>query len=160
MARTQITVEPGVPQIVITREYDAPRELLFRAHTDPDLLVQWLGPRWLIMTIDRFDPRHGGTWRYIHWDPEGGDYAFRGVFHGTPSPAGIVQTVEYERRPGRVSLQTVTFTELRNTTLLCQDTVFQSVQDRDRELESGILLGADDSLERLDELLARITPVP
>lgn len=157
MAGTQITAEPGIPQILITREFNSPREVLFRAHTDPDLLVQWLGPRWL--TIDRFDPRHGGTWRYIDWDPVSGEYSFRGVFHGTPSPGGIVQTFEYEGRPGRVSLQTVTFTEHGSTTLLSQATVFQSVEDRDWELESGMLLGATDSLECLDELLARITPV-
>jgi hypothetical protein len=89
MAKTQIIAEPGVPQIVITREFAAPRELLFRAHTDPELLVQWLGPRRLTMTIDRLDARHGGTWRYIHREADGTEYAFHGVYHGTPSPDGI-----------------------------------------------------------------------
>ena len=70
MAKTQIIAKPGMPQIEITREFDAPRELLFRAHTDPKLLVQWLGPRQLTMTIDRFDARDGGTWRYTHRDTE------------------------------------------------------------------------------------------
>ena len=79
MARTQITAEPGLPQILITREFDATRELLFRAHIDPALLAQWLGPRWLTTTIDRFDPQHGGIWHYIRWDPEGGEYAFGGA---------------------------------------------------------------------------------
>ncbi|MGE5289167.1 MAG: SRPBCC family protein [Micromonosporaceae bacterium] len=159
MAKTQIIAEPGVPQIVITREFDAPRDLLFRAHTDPDLLVQWLGPRRLTMTIDRFDPRAGGIWRYIHWDADGNEYPFHGVFHGTPSPDGIVQTFEFEGTPGHVSLGTVTFTEYGDKTMLSQNAVFQSVEDRDRELQSGMEEGVNDSMERLDELLARLAPV-
>jgi uncharacterized protein YndB with AHSA1/START domain len=159
MSRTQIIAEPGVPQILITREFDASRELLFRAHTDPDLLVQWLGPRRLTMTIDRLDPHHGGAWRYIHWDADGHEYAFHGVFHGTPSPDGIVQTFEFEEMPGHVSLGTVTFEEHGGKTRLSQNAVFQSVEDRDRELESGMEEGVNDSMERLDELLARLAPV-
>ena len=65
MATTQITAEPAVPQLVIISEFAAPRDLLFRAYTDPELLVRWLGPRGLTLTIDHLDPRHGGTWRYI-----------------------------------------------------------------------------------------------
>jgi uncharacterized protein YndB with AHSA1/START domain len=159
MARTEITAEPGVPQLLVTRIFDAPRELLFRAHIDPDLLVQWLGPRHMAMTIDRFDPRHGGMWRYIHWDPVGGEYAFRGVFHGTPSLDGIVQTFEYEGTPGHVSMETVTFSEEGDKTLLCQVAVYQSVEDRDHELAAGMAEGVYDSMERLDEVLARMTPV-
>ena len=105
MAKTQIIAKPGMPQIEITREFDAPRELLFRAHTDPKLLVQWLGPRRLTMTIDRFDARDGGTWRYTHRDTDGTEYGFHGVFHGTPSVDGIVQTFEFEGAPGHVSLK-------------------------------------------------------
>src|SRR5258708_23389768 len=111
-AKTRITAEPGLPQIVITREFAAPRELVYRAHSDPELLMQWLGPRDLTMTIDRFDVRDGGTWRYIHRDADGNEAAFHGVFHGTPSPEnGIVQTFEFEGAPGHVSLETLTLEE-------------------------------------------------
>jgi len=99
MTTTTITAEPGVPYIEISREFDAPRDLLFRAHTDPDLLVQWLGPRRLTMTIDRLEPRDGGTWRYTHRDADGTEYGFHGVYHGTPSPDGIVQTFEFGATP-------------------------------------------------------------
>src|SRR5205807_1268215 len=109
--QTLITAEPGVPQIVITREFAAPRELLFRAYTDPELLVQWLGPRALTMTVDHFDARHGGTWRYTHRDAGGNEYGFHGVFHGTPSVDGIVQTSEFEGAPGHISLETLVFEE-------------------------------------------------
>ena len=66
MTNTQIVAAPGLPQIVITRQFRAPRELLFRAHTDPELLVQWLGPRQVRMTVDRLDAWDGGRWRYTH----------------------------------------------------------------------------------------------
>jgi len=159
MGRTQIIAELGVPQIVISREFDAPRDLLLRAHTDPDLLVQWLGPRHLSMTIDRLDLRHGGTWRYAHWDIDGNEYGFHGVFHGTPSLAGIVQTFEFEGMPGHVCMGTVTFEELGGKTLLTENIIFQSVEDRDRELQSGMAEAAIESMDRLDDLLTRFAPV-
>jgi len=159
MAQAQIIAEPGIPQIVITREFDAPRDLLFRAHTDPTLLARWLGPRRLSMIIDHFDARAGGTWRYIHRDTDGNEYGFHGVFHGTPSPDGIVQTFEFEGMPGHVSLQTIAFEEQGGKTLLRQNAVFQSVADRDGMLESGMAEGVNDSMERLDELIALSAPV-
>jgi len=159
MATTQIIAEPGVPQIVVSREFDAGRDLLFRAHTDPDLLVQWLGPRELTTTIDRLDLRHGGRWRFAHWDIDGNEYGFHGVFHGTPSRSRIVWTAEFEGTPGHVGLETVTFEEIGGKTLLTQNSVFQSAADRDRALQSGMADGAIDSLDRLEELLARLAPV-
>ncbi len=159
MAKTQISAEPGVPQIVITREFDAPRELLFRAHTDPELLVQWLGPRRLSTSVDRLDARHGGTWRFIHRDADGNEYAFRGVFHGTPSPDSIVRTFEFEGMPGHVSLETLTLEEYGGRTLLRANAVFQSVEDRDGMIQSGMEEGVNDSMERLDELVARLAAV-
>jgi uncharacterized protein YndB with AHSA1/START domain len=158
MATTQITAAPGVPQIVITREFDAPRELLFRAYTDPELLVQWLGPRDLTMTIDHMDLRDGGTWRFTHRDAGGTEYGFRGVFHGTPSVDGIVRTVEFEGMPGHVSLETATFEEREGKTVVRSNAVYQSVEDRDGMVESGMESGVNDGYDRLDELLARLAP--
>jgi uncharacterized protein YndB with AHSA1/START domain len=155
MATTQFTAEPRVPQLGISREFTAPRDLLFLAYTDPDLLVQWLGPRRMTMTIDRFDPRHGGTWRFVHWDADGNEYGFHGVFHGTPSPQGIVWTFEPEDWPGHVCLETITFDERAGRTEVNQNTVYQSVEDRDAALASGIEAGINESMERLDELLTR-----
>jgi uncharacterized protein YndB with AHSA1/START domain len=101
MSKTAITAEPGIPMIIITREFGAPRALVFRAHTDPDLLVQWLGPRELTTNVDRYEARNGGTWRYTQSDAEGNSYGFHGVFHGDPSPDAIVQTFEFEGAPCR-----------------------------------------------------------
>ena len=160
MAKTQITAPPGVPQVIITREFDAPRDLVFRAYTDPDLLVQWLGPRDLTMTIDRYEVRDGGAWRYIHTDAEGNEFRFRGFFHGTPSPEGIVQTFEFEGMPGHVALETTTLTERDGRTLVRTVSGFQSVEDRDGMVASGMERGVRDSDERLDDLLARLRTSP
>ena len=156
MAKTQIAAEPSVPQIVITREFDAPRALVYRVHTDPELLVRWLGPRRLTTHVERWDVRDGGTWRYINRDADGTEYGFHGVFHGTPSPEdGIVHTFEYEGAPGHVSLATFTFEQRGAKTLVRVNHVFQSVEDRDAMLESGMEDGLNEGYERLDELLAR-----
>ena len=159
MTTTQVTAEPGTPYIDFTREFDAPRDLLFRAHTDPELLVQWLGPRRLTMVIDRYDVEDGGKWRYIHRDQDGTEYGFHGVFHGTPSPDGMVQTFEFEGAPGHVSLDWLTFEERDGRTVLHGHSVFQSVQARDAMVESGMESGLSDAYERLDELIPKLVPV-
>ncbi|MEP6639586.1 MAG: SRPBCC family protein [Chloroflexota bacterium] len=159
MSTTQVTAEPGTPYIDITREFDAPRDLLFRAHTDPELLVQWLGPNRLTMIIDRYDVRDGGKWRYIHRDEDGTEYGFHGVFHGTPSPDGMIQTFEFEGAPGHVSLDSITFEERDGCTVLHGHSVFQSVQARDAMVESGMEGGLSEGYDRLDELIAKLLPV-
>jgi uncharacterized protein YndB with AHSA1/START domain len=159
MGKTELVAAPGVPQIEVTREFDAPRDLLYRAYTDPELLVQWLGPRGMTMVVDQYDLRHGGAYRYIHRDAEGNEYAFRGVFHGTPSPEGIVQTFEWEGMPGHISLDTATFEDLGGRTRLRMNSVFQSVADRDGMLQSGMEGGMNEGFDQLDELLARLAPV-
>ena len=156
MSKTRITAEPGMPQIVITREFDAPRDLVFRAHTDPGLLVQWLGPRDLTLSIDRYDVRDGGRWRYVHTDAQGNAYGFHGVFHGDPSPQAIVQTFEFEGAPGHVKLDTTTLEQRGSKTLVRTISAFGSVADRDTMIASGVERGARDSGERLQELLTRL----
>lgn len=155
MTELQITAEPGVPQILIERELDAPPDLVYRAFIDPELLVQWLGPRRLTMEIDRYDVRDGGTWRYVHTGPDGTSHGFHGVFHRI-APEGIVQTFEYEGAPGHVQLDTATFEDRGGKTLLRTNSVFQSVEDRDGMYESGMTEGVREGLERLDEVLAKL----
>lgn len=154
MSKTQITAEPGTPFIVITREFDAPRDLVFRAYTDPELLVRWLGPRELSMKVDQFEVRDGGRWRYVSTDVEGNEYGFRGVFHGTPSPDGTVQTFEFEGMPGHVALEALTMEERDGRTFVRTTSTFQSVEDRDGMVASGMENGVRQSDERLEELLA------
>ena len=156
MSKTQITAEPGIPQIIIEREFDAPRDLVFRAYTDPELVVQWLGPRDLTMKIEEYDVRDGGKWRYISTDADGNDYGFHGVFHGTPSPESTVQTFEFEGMPGHVAMDTLTLVERDGRTLVRTVSSFQSVEDRDGMVASGMERGVRDSDERMGELLAKL----
>ncbi len=156
MSKTQITAEPGSTLITIEREFDAPRDLVFTAYTDPELVVQWLGPRDLTLRIDEYDVRDGGKWRYIHVDADGNEAGFHGVFHGTPSPDGTVQTFEYEGMPGHVAMETLTLTERDGRTLVRTISSFQSVEDRDGMVASGMERGVHDSHERMTELLARM----
>jgi len=154
---TTITAPPGTPFITIEREFDAPRELLFRAWTEPDLLVQWLGPRRLKMRVDWQELRDGGRWHYTHWGDDGTEHRFGGVFHGAPSVDRIVRTFEYEGAPGHVSLESLDFEPRGSRTLLRMHAVHQSVDARDAMVESGMEEGVNDGMERLDELLARMT---
>ncbi len=156
---TRISAEPGKQDIIIAREFDAPRHLVFKAFTDPKLYVQWLtGPRrlGLKMTLDKFEPRTGGAWRYKHRDQNGNEYAFHGSYHEVLAPERIIDTFEFEGLPekGHVSLETAKFEELPDgTTKLTIQTVFQSVADRDAMLQSGMNEGVNDSFDRLAELL-------
>jgi uncharacterized protein YndB with AHSA1/START domain len=145
-----------VPQVLTERSFEAPRELVFRAFTEPDLLVQWLGPRAYTMTVDRFDLRDGGTWRYVHADDAGNEYGFHGVFHGEPSIEGMVQTFEFEGAPGHVQMDTVTFDEADGVTTVRTNSVFQSVEARDAMVGSGMADGMGQGYERLEELLAKL----
>src|SRR5512146_2476397 len=104
---TKITAEPGKQELFITREFDAPRELVFKAFTDPELYVQWLGPRSMKMKLEKFEPRSGGAWRYIHIDPQGNEYGFHGVYHEVLPPERLIDTFEFEGLPeaGHVTLE-------------------------------------------------------
>ncbi|MBO0809607.1 MAG: SRPBCC family protein [Actinobacteria bacterium] len=156
MSKTEITAAPGTPLIIITRDFDAPRDLVFRAYTDPQLLAQWLGPRDLTMRVDRYEARDGGRWRYVHADQQGNAFGFHGVFHGDPSPDGIVQTFEFEGAPGHVMLETTSLTQRGSATFVRTVSAFPSVADRDAMIESGMERGVRDSGERLAELLAAL----
>ena len=151
---TNITAEPGKQEIFIVREFEAPRELVFKAFTDPLLIVKWLGPRELRMRLDRFEPRNGGSYRYIHIDPAGNEYCFHGVFHEV-SAERIIQTFEFEGLPGKghVVLETTKLEALPgNRTRITVQSLFQSVADRDGMMQAGMERGLKDSHERLDEL--------
>jgi uncharacterized protein YndB with AHSA1/START domain len=153
---TKIAAEPGKQEIIIEREFDAPRELVFKAFTDPKLYVQWLGPRGFTTKLETFEPRDGGSWRYVQKDQTGNEYAFHGVNHEVAAPERIIGTFEFEglHEKGHVILQTVRFVAMPgNRTMLTSQSVFQSVADRDGMLQSGMEMGVNDSYDRLDELL-------
>jgi uncharacterized protein YndB with AHSA1/START domain len=152
MAGVEISAAPDKQEIVFERVFDAPRELVFKAFTDPELLPKWLGPRTLTMTVAESDPKQGGVWRFVHRAPDGTEFAFRGVFHDVAAPERIVRTFEFGGEPGRVSLETATFDELNGKTTLKGKSVFQTVEDRDRRL-TGMKEGLSESMDRLADLL-------
>jgi uncharacterized protein YndB with AHSA1/START domain len=156
VTRTQFTAEPGVPQTVIVRTFDAPPDLVFRAHVEPELLARWLGPKRLITTVDRLEARDGGRWRITHRDADGATFTFHGLYHGDPRPGRIVRTYEFDNVPGPVHLDTITLEDRDGATLLRQNTVFQSVEDRDLYLTTGAETGVRESMERLDVLLLEL----
>jgi len=153
MSQTTFVAEPGVPQFIVTRRFSAAPDLVFRAHIEPRLLERWLGPKTLSMTVDVLEPHHGGRWRYRHRDGHGNEYVFHGLYHGTPSAAGIVQTYEFDRQPGVIYLNTIHFDPAETGTVLRQNTVFQTVADRDGYIDGGAESGYGQSMERLENLL-------
>jgi uncharacterized protein YndB with AHSA1/START domain len=153
MPKTEYAIEPGRQDIISTVVLDAPRELVFKAYTDPKLFAQWWGPRRYENHIDKFEARTGGQWRVVQKAVDGGEHGFRGVNHDVVAPERICQTFEYEGFPGHVALQTATFEPLGNKTKVVAHIVFQSVMDRDGMVASGMRDGADESMERLAELL-------
>lgn len=149
-----VTVPEGVPFITITREFDAPVEAVFRAHKEPELVAQWLGPHGYDMKIDTYDFRTGGRYRYVHTNPAGNQFAFNGVFHVVRDNEFAIQTFEYEDFPDVVSIESMTFLDLGDgRTRLEGRSVYPSIEARDGMAQSGMEKGVTDGYERLDRIV-------
>jgi len=152
---TEITADPDVPLVRIIREFDAPPAKVFRAHTDPDLVVQWLGPRRHEMRIDHYDCRTGGSYRYLHVS-DGNEFGFHGCFHEVRSPELIIQTFTFEGFPDGVALERLVLEDLGDgRTRLTATSLVDSFEGRDAFIASGMEDGVRESYERLDAVLAR-----
>jgi uncharacterized protein YndB with AHSA1/START domain len=151
---TDIEVDAQVPLVRITRDFDAPPEKVFRAHTDPEILAKWNGPRSLQMRIDHYDCRTGGSYRYLHI--RGTDeFGFHGSFHEVRPSELIVQTFTFEGEPDGVALERITFTDLGDgRTRLTATSLVDSFAARDAFVASGMDVGVREGYERLDEVLA------
>ena len=153
--QTEITSDPDVPLVRITREFDAPPAKVFRAHTDPELVARWLSPRGVDMHIDHFDCWTGGSYRYVHSDANG-EYGFHGSFHEVRPDELIVQTFTFEGAPDGVALEKLVLTDLGDgRTRLTSTSLCDSFADRDAVLASGMDVGVVQGYERLDEVLGR-----
>ena len=151
---TTIEADPEVPTITMTREFDAPPERVFRAWVDPELFVQWIGPRSLETRVEHWDARTGGSWRYTS-EREDLKESFYGSFHEVRAPERLVQTFTWEGAPDGVSLETLTFESLEDgRTRIVAVSVVESMQLRDLILSSGMDVGVTEGFEKLDELLA------
>lgn len=143
-------------ELVLTREFDAPRELVFKAMTDPALLPRWWGPRKYRTVVDELDARPGGKWRMRNIAADGGEHAFRGEFREVVPSERVVWTFEYEPLPGHISVETMTLTERDGRTLLTVRDQFSSKEDLEGMVNSGMESGARESYERLDELIGEL----
>jgi uncharacterized protein YndB with AHSA1/START domain len=153
IAEATIEADPKVPVIRITRDFNATPAQLLRAHTDPDLFVQWVGPNGMTTRIDQWDARTGGSWRFVQ-DAEGAEFAFRGCFHEI-RPDRIVQTFTYEGEPDGVALETMVFEDLGDgRTRMLASSLCDSFEGRDAWLQSGMETGVHEGYAKLDRLLA------
>jgi uncharacterized protein YndB with AHSA1/START domain len=143
---------PTDQEIVMSRVFDAPRERVFEAHSRCEHIKRWWG-RGNPLDCD-VDFRPGGSYRFVEHAPDGNDYAFRGEYREIVAPERIVQTFEFEGMPGHVAVETLVMTEEAGKTTLTSTTVFDSKEDRDGMLSSGMEEGANESYDKLDELLA------
>ena len=156
--QTKIIAEPGKQELFIMRELDAPRELVFRAFNEADLIIQWLGPGNMKMEIEKLDSSTGGSYRFLHCDTGGNTYGFNGVIHEVAAPERMIRTFEFEGLPerGHVSLEFLTLEALpNNRTKLTIQSVFRSVADRDGMVMSGMERGMNEGFGKLDELLKK-----
>jgi uncharacterized protein YndB with AHSA1/START domain len=155
MAEGKITLStPSDLEVVMTRVFNAPRRLVYEAHSKPEHIQRWWGPRGSTMTSCEMDFRPGGRWRFVLREADGSENAFRGEFRETVEPEKIVQTFEWEGMPGHISVDTLTLVEQHGKTTATTTSRFGSVEDRDGMLQSGMEAGANESYDRLEEHLA------
>lgn len=148
---TEIHVDPDVPLVRITREFDAPVAALFRAHAEPDLVARWMGPRGTSMEVTSWDFRTAGSFRYV----ADGEHGFHGSYHEVRPDALIVQTFTYEGFPDGVALETLTFEDLGGgRSRLTTTSLVDSFEGRDAWVASDMEVGVREGHEKLDELLA------
>ncbi|MET8306596.1 MULTISPECIES: SRPBCC family protein [unclassified Micromonospora] len=145
---------PSDREITLTRSFDAPRELVFAAHTQAEHLRQWWG-RGNPLDIE-IDFREGGSYRFVEHAEDGNDYAFRGEFREIAAPERIVQTFEFEGMPGQVAVETIVFTEGDGGTVITSTTRFDTKEQRDGMADSGMAQGAAESYAALDRHLATL----
>lgn len=160
--KTEIIADDGTLELFIIREFDAPRELVFRAYTEPALYEQWVGPNDLTMTVEQMDAVDGGSYRFVH-ERDGHKYAFHGVYHEVLAPERIIGTFEFDGLPekGHVIMGTTKFEDLGGgRSKLVHQSVFQSVQDRNGMLQSGMERGVNDGYNKLDSLLVELKREP
>lgn len=144
-------------EVVITRSFDAPSSLVFKAYTDPKIFVQWWGPKSYTTTIKKMEVKEGGAWRAVQRDESGKEYAFHGVYQEIVPSRRVVSTMEFEGVPGHVLIQSVTLEERSGKTKMTTICMFQNTEDRDGMLKTGMEWGMRESMDRLAECLGKLS---
>jgi uncharacterized protein YndB with AHSA1/START domain len=143
-------------EYVMVHDFKAPRDLVFRAYTDPELIPQWWGQRASTTVVDYMDPRPGGTWRYIQRGADGTEFAFRGEYLEVLPIDKLVYTFEFEPMPGHVVTDSIEFVDIEGGTRMIGTSIFTSKEDLEGMLASGMEAGANESWSQLDELLEQL----
>ncbi len=149
-----LVAPPRSREIRVSRVFHASPSEVFRAYVEPPILERWWGPEDLSTTVEKMEPRPGGVWRVVQRDPSGNQFAFHGVYHEVTPPWRIIETFEFEGIPGYILLETLTFEEVEEGTLLTDQMIFQSIEARDLVLGSGMKETAAATLDRLEGFLA------
>jgi uncharacterized protein YndB with AHSA1/START domain len=152
-----LTVPANVPFVGYEREFDFPAAEVFRAHSDPEVFVQWVGPRELTTRIEEFDCRPGGSYRFVQTGDDGVEHAFRGVFHSVRDHEFVLQTFEYEGYPDVVTLEYSTFEDLPGgRSRLVGRSVYPDLDAREKYLANGMESGMAAGYEQLEELMGKL----
>lgn len=144
---------PSDREIQLTRTFDAPREVVFKAMMDPDLIPRWWGPRRYTTVVEKMDVRPGGKWRFLNREADGTEFGFQGEYREIVPPERVVQTFEFDGAPGHVSIDTATFAERDGRTEMTVRSLFDSKEDRDAMLQSGMESGVKETYDRFAEVL-------
>ena len=157
MSKNNLVVDREERVITMSRIFDAPRELVWKVCTDPELVPQWWGPRNVTTIVDRMEVKVGGVWRYIHKDAEGNEYAFNGIYKEVEPPERLTYTFEFEPMAGHVALETILFEVLPDSqTKITARTTYDTIEDLEGTLQAGMEGGAVETWDRLEELLAQV----
>jgi uncharacterized protein YndB with AHSA1/START domain len=157
MTKSKLIATPGKPEVISAYVFDAPRELVFKTYYDPRLIPEWWGPSYLTTFVEKLELKAGGLWRFIQRDSKGNEHGFHGVFHEVIPSEKVVSTFEYEGTPGHVLLSATRFEVEGGQTVINDQSVFQSVEDRDGMFNEGMEDGSDESMERFEELLKKLS---
>jgi uncharacterized protein YndB with AHSA1/START domain len=154
MKNDDFAVDREKLEVRLSRVFDAPRERLFAAFTDPGQISKWWGPRGMTTVVDKFDFREGGIWRFVHRDSDGKEYAFNGVYKEIVEPERITDTFEFEPAAGHVMTETVVFERLPDgKTRVVGTARYANIEDLEGMVGSGMESGWSESYERLAELV-------
>lgn len=149
--RLSVTL-PSDREIMMTRIFNAPRDLVWKAHTDPEMIARWWG-RGNKLVIERFEVERGGHWRFVEHSQEGVD-GFEGRFREVTPPERLVQTFEWDGMPGHVAVNSATFEDLGDgRTKVVTVALFHTTEERDGMVGSGMEVGLGESYAALDRLL-------
>jgi uncharacterized protein YndB with AHSA1/START domain len=157
MGKNNLVVNRAEKEFTMSRVFDAPRELVWQVYTDPQLVPRWWGLRNVQTIVDKMDLKVGGVWRYLQRDDQGNEYAFNGVYKEIRAPERLTYTFEFEPLAGHIVTDTLTFEELPDgKTRITARSTFDTLEDLEGMLQSGMEEGADETWDRLEEALAEI----